>query len=212
MQSIFIQNLWSFLDTESTPLTTIVAIIGVLFAILNLRKISQDSHDRSRPYIALEPRVGVQLNGSIDLVVTNYGQSAARALKIDTSNKHDYDNKDYILEALKGFMGEERYLAPNSSLRIMWRRDYVDGDGNEHINGMPEKIDITVTYKGPKRRLPGTTKQYSEVITVDTGFVRVSPAPYQGNKINYSGDEQIKVLKDIDLAIRTLNQHTANHY
>lgn len=207
MQSPLLENLWSFFDTESAPLTTIVAIIGVLFAMWNLKKISQDSHDRSRPYIALEPRPGIQLYGAIDLVVTNYGQSPAKNVVIKPQEPIEQREQDYILPHLNRFFGRCIHMAPNASFRIMWRSVYKDS-----INGAPESTKLKVTYEGHTRNLLGFTHKYSEVIIVDTSFVDAAPAPSEGAKNDYNGDEQIKVLKNIDLALRALNQHTANHY
>lgn len=207
MQSHFIQNLWSFLTTEAVPLTTIAAILGVIFAVLNLRKIAQDSHDRTRPYIALEPRLGVQLNGAIDLVITNYGQSPANNIVLTPIDPLEPGEDEYILPFLEKFIGRQFHMAPDASFRIMWR-NITKG----RTCGAPEVTRVKVTYQGPKRTMFFFQKTYKEEITVDCGFVRATPAPSKGARTNYSGDDQIKALKNIDLAIRTLNQHTANHY
>lgn len=91
---------WSFLKTEAVPLTVITAILGVIFAVLNLMKLASDSRERTRPYIALEPRLGVHLDGAIDLVVTNYGQSPAHNVVLKPLGKLEAGKDEYILPLL----------------------------------------------------------------------------------------------------------------
>ena len=199
-------DLWSFLKTEAVPLTVITAILGVIFAVLNLMKLASDSRERTRPYIALEPRLGVHLNGAIDLVVTNYGQSPAHNVVLKPLGKLEGGENEYILPLLDKVFNRTFYLAPHASFRIMWRTVKA-----EKVGGTPEVLDVEVTYTWDKPGLFRRKFQYTEVITVDTGFTAAAPVPVTGPK-RMSGDSRDKVLVNIDNAIRTLSQHVANRY
>ncbi|MFW0168768.1 hypothetical protein [Rothia sp. P4278] len=206
MFSSFFLDLWSFFKTESAPVTAITAILGVLFAVLNLRKLAQDSHDRTRPYIALEPRLGVQLNGAIDLVVTNYGQSPAQNVVLRPLEKFEPGDDEYILERLEKVLNRPFYIAPNASFRVMWRSIYLGND-----SGAPEVVQVEVTYQDTKKRLFRKSRTYREILTVDTGFAVATPLPSQGPR-RTSGKESEKALVNIANALRTLNQHIGNRY
>lgn len=196
---------WSFLKTEAVPLTVITAILGVIFAVLNLMKLASDSQERTRPYIALEPRLGVHLNGAIDLVVTNYGQSPAQKVVIRPLEKLDFTEDDYILPLLNNFFGRQLYLAPGASFRIMWRTVKKG-----RIKGVPETLHVEVSYESTKKNRFKRSKKYKEILVVDTGFTVAAPEPTPGGKTNDPGTQVEKSLKNIDLALRALNQHIAN--
>lgn len=86
MAHISLFSIKSFLHTESPMIFAVTAVIGICLAIANLLSISRDSRARTRPYITLEPQLGVQNNGSIDLVISNHGNSPVRKLKIENIN------------------------------------------------------------------------------------------------------------------------------
>ncbi|HIY94591.1 MAG TPA: hypothetical protein H9821_02845 [Candidatus Rothia avicola] len=197
---------WSFLKTEAVPLTVITAILGVIFAVLNLMKLASDSRERTRPYIALEPRLGVHLDGAIDLVVTNYGQSPAHNVVLKPLGKLEAGKDEYILPLLDKVFNRSFYLAPHASFRIMWRTIEA---GSEC--GAPEVLDVEVTYSWSKPTLLWRNRDYTEVITVDTGFTAAAPMPATG-PIRKLGSPSEKSLANINNAIRTLSQHVANRY
>lgn len=203
--SIFL-DLWSFLKTEAAPLTVLTAILGVIFAVLNLMKLVSDSRERTRPYIALEPRLGVHLNGAIDLVVSNYGQSPAHNIKLKPLDVLEPGEKDYILPRLNKVFERSFFMAPHASFRLMWR-----SVKDSRQCGAPEVCLVEVTYQSSKSNWLRRQQTYKEVVTVDTSFTMAAPASVTG-ATTHTGTPEQKALKNINLAIRTLNQHIANRY
>lgn len=198
-------DLWSFLKTEAAPLTVITAILGVVFAVLNLMKLASDSRERTRPYIALEPRLGVHLNGAIDLVVTNYGQSPAHNLVLKPLGKLEDGKNEYILPLLDKVFNRPFYLAPQASFRIMWRTVKKGETG-----GAPETLQVEVSYESTKKNCFKRTRKYKEIQVVDTGFTVAAPKPESGGNTTDPGTQIEKSLKNINSALRALNQHIAN--
>lgn len=204
--SIFI-DLWSFLKTEAAPLTVLTAVLGIIFAVLNLMKLVSDSRERTRPYIALEPRPGVHLNGSVDLVVTNYGQSTAQNITLKPLEPLDPGENEYILPLLNKLFERSFYMAPHASFRLMWRSVASGGKC-----GAPEVCQVEVVYQSTKANWLRKQKTYKEIVIVDTGFIVAAPEPVDGANTAGSGTPEQKALKNINLALRTLNQHIANRY
>jgi len=199
VQHIFL-NVWSFLKTESTQLTALTALIGVFFALWNLWKLSRDSRSRTRPYVYLEPKLGVQLNGQVDLVITNYGNTPAERIRITPLTPIEpHGDDDWMHKIIQSFLTKELFLGPRANIRVMWR-----SARNNRPAGAPENIKLKVTYYGSgfwRQHVP-----YKELVTVDTSYTQVAPEPSQGS-VNENSDKQLEALKNINNALRALNMH-----
>ena len=192
----------SFFKTESSTITAVTAVLGTIFALWNLRAISRDSRARARPYVTFEPVPGVQNMGSIDLLIVNRGSSPANRLSFDVPDRWKEKEDDYITEGFFDLLGKEFFLAPGAQMRLMWR------SVGRFEAGADDKHHITVTYQDTSLRTLWWKKKYKDEFIIDTSFVPLMPAPQEGSKSNNSNDDpQTKTLKDINHALRTLNEH-----
>lgn len=192
----------SFFKTESSTITAVTAVLGTIFALWNLRAISRDSRARARPYVTFEPVPGIQNNGAIDLLIVNRGSSPATHLSFDVLDRWEAKEDDYITEKFFNILGKEFFLAPGAQMRLMWR---AVGKFNA---GADEKHRIVAIYQDSSARTLWWKKKYKDEFIIDTSFVVLMPAPQEGSKSNNSNDDpQTKTLKDINHALRTLNEH-----
>ncbi|MEV7801157.1 hypothetical protein AB0O14_18905 [Microbacterium foliorum] len=192
-------------------ITAVTAVAGTWLAIKNLMSIKEDSEAQTRPYIYASLALGVQLNGSVDLVVENQGKTPAQNIRFyledpssAKSNEHICIKPyDYIWPRLKEVMFSNAfYLPPQGKIRWMWASIYINTDenGKKHLdeekklvettppagrttNGIVQASILRVTYQSS----PGVFKKtqvYEEVfplLDADT-FTSLAPMPAEGTE------------------------------
>lgn len=203
MACIALFNIKSFLHAESPVIVAVTAVIGTCLAIANLLSISRDSRARTRPYITLEPKLGVQNNGSIDLVISNRGNSPARRLKVKIIDPWEEKEGDYITQELLRVLDREFFLAPGAHIRLMWR------DAGQVEAGSDDLHNLAISYYATSGFLGFRNKYipYTDKFIIDTGYISCVPEPAVGAKSISRASKEIKALEDIKNSLHTLNIH-----
>lgn len=203
MACIALFNIKSFLHAESPVIVAVTAVVGTCLAIANLLSISRDSRARTRPYITLEPKLGVQNNGSIDLVISNRGNSPARRLKVKIIDPWEEKEGDYITQRLLRALEQEFFLAPGAHIRLMWR------DVSQVEAGADDSHNLAISYYATSGFLGFRNKYmpYTDNFTIDTGYILCVPEPAVGAELTSGASKEIKALEDIKHALHTLNIH-----
>ncbi|WP_152901551.1 hypothetical protein [Rothia dentocariosa] len=204
MACIALFNIKSFLHTESPVIVAVTAVIGTCLAIANLLSISRDSRARTRPYIILEPKLGVHNNGSIDLVISNHGNSPARKIKVEIIDPWEEKEEDYITQNLLRALDREFFLTPGAHVRLMWRNVRQDAKaGADDIHYLAISYYATSGFLGFRNKY----MPYRDKFTIDTGYTLCIPMPEEGARSNSKDSKELKALEDIKNALHTLNRH-----
>lgn len=187
----------------ATAAGVLVGLIAALAAIRQLRMISRDSRDRTRPYVQLDVVPGLQGPGSWDLIIENRGASAAHDVRIDAGTLEPVDDEDHIVGALSVYLATPRTLVPGARRRLMWAFNLPDRGIRA---GVLEGRTVQVLYRdeqGMRRRRPSRPFEDNFLLEdVTSTAAGIYPAPTEGRTTN-SNDP----LKNINLAVRSLSAH-----
>lgn len=180
----------------ATAAGVVVALVAALAALRQLRMISKDSHDRTRPYVQLDILPGLQGPGSWDLILENRGASTARNVLLAAGDLEPADSEDHIVKPLISYLSKPRTLVPGARRRLMWAYR-LEGRGIRA--GVLEERRVHVSYSDQRGNRYRDEFLLEDVTTVAAG---VYPAPTEGRK---SGSKD--TLEDINLAVRAVGAH-----
>lgn len=243
IKDFFTFHLWSFLKTEKdliaslgSIITAFTAVAGVWFGLKNLRSLKEnseamkeDSEAQTRPYVQASLALGVQLNGSVDLILENRGNSTADNISLHIEGFTGTDDKnDYIKSGYETKVLPKKYsLAPQTKYRWMWasfrgnssnqnqqilneKKEIIKElePGDQYRKGFCEEVTLRVDYQSAKGVFR-TIQRYTETYTLDAeGVVALAPQPFEGTTKTSTSQSADKSLANINEALRTLNIHT----
>ncbi|MGO4300408.1 hypothetical protein [Leifsonia sp. RAF41] len=132
------------------------AVVTAIIAVIALGSTANDSRERSRPLVFAMFRQAEHSDTSFELVVRNYGASAARELSVTFDPPLSAEDRQ---ETRTDFVAR-RYdrtiplLPPGSELSNTWWGGRVAAGGNELVNGLntPDEVTVSVRYKGNRIR------------------------------------------------------------
>jgi hypothetical protein len=140
-----------------SPYTAVISALATVatatIAVIALGSTSRDSRERSRPMIFAMFREAEHSDSSFELVVKNFGLSAARdvEVKFDPPLSQD-DRKDELTDFVaKRYDKPIPLLPPGSELtNTWWGGGTAPDSGNELVNRLstPDEVVVKVTYKG----------------------------------------------------------------
>lgn len=154
----------------------------------------RDSRASVRPYIFAELVPGLWGTDSCDLRIQNFGKTPARNLVIDASSWPEGDEE--FSTKLRKFCQTPRTVPPGASHRLIWHADGLT-EGDAFDKG--ERVTITLTYGDDNGG------RWSEDYQIEIAMMQVEPAPNQGSE--NVGQGTVKILKDINHALRAMNVH-----
>ena len=160
---------WKWVNTNAAAVSATAAVVTAFIAVVAIRATASDSRRRTRPYVIVDLRPDQDHpSGTMDLIVENVGQSAARDLAIEflpplaiASDKS---------ENLLWFIGE-RYrtpiplLAPGQHLANTWRIAHSRLEDEGKIG--PAVTSAQVSYRGTGRR-----RRYSDTFALNAAVVQ----------------------------------------
>ena len=134
----------------ATAATAVIAIVA-------LGSTARDSRERSRPMIFAMFREAEHSDSSFDLVVKNFGTSAARDLVVEFDPPlTEEERKDELTDFVaKRYDNPIPLLPPGSELtNTWWGGGITPGGGNELTNQLntPDEVAVSVSYKGNRFR------------------------------------------------------------
>lgn len=166
---------------------------SLLAAAENSRQQLTDSRARTRPYVSAQIVPGFHGDHSLDLRLTNTGNSTARNLTLTTDWPAQLDATTRKLQAM---FSAPRDLAPQSSYRVTWR---IQHDMQGPFEGMGIAGAVTMRYGSDD---PGA-QNYTDHLRFD--YTTWGPVPLLSITTDGSGDP----LKNLDLGVRALVENMA---
>src|SRR5680860_4204 len=141
------------LDPYVAVISALATVATAVVAIVALGSTARDSRERSRPMIFAMFREAEHSDSSFELVVKNFGLSAARDLDVEFDPPlSEDDRKDELTDFVaKRYDNPIPLLPPGSELtNTWWGGGIAPGSGNELVNRLstPEEVVVKVTYKG----------------------------------------------------------------
>ncbi|WGY04330.1 hypothetical protein QI633_11290 [Nocardioides sp. QY071] len=191
--------------TAISTLGTGIATVGLVVvaqrtfggAADQLRLLQEQAQRDSRPYVTVRAVPGLHGAGFWDLVVENFGKSAAYEVTVDAGPITPRDANDHISERLADYLATPRTLVPGARERVMWRSEDAPSMGVTE-SGAPAAVTCRLSYRNEQ------LDQFEETYPLDLmGYGAVVPMPTEGPRASGTGKE----LANIEKALRTLNVH-----
>ena len=186
------------------------AILTAVIAVVALASTARDSRERSRPLVTALFRMAEHSDTAFELVVRNYGTSAARDLQVvfDPTLTEE-DRSDGLTDMVaKRYDSPIPLLPPGSELTNTWWRGKNTG-GNELVNGLntPEEVQVNVSYKGNRiRRYRDTFQLHADTIKLTTYSVSSASTPGRMKTIADSLKTVATELKNTNRQLRDIGR------
>ncbi|MGD8202452.1 hypothetical protein ACQE98_17560 [Ornithinimicrobium sp. W1679] len=195
-------EVWHWINENGTGLGGIAAIVTAMIAILALRATQRDSHDRTRPVIIVELQPAEHNTDAIDLVVRNYGLSAAFEVQVEFDPElcvPEHDGPYMTTYLLRRYQRPLSLLAPGQELRNIWAsyRD-MGGEDLENHEPTPDVATAAVSY------LDGQGRRYAQ--TFDLSIEAVSMTTFSISSTSIPGR-----LASVDKSLRTIANAAAQN-
>lgn len=138
---------WAWLNANSGAVEAAATVLAALIAAGALLSAAYDSRSRSRPLVAAEHRLAPHSDTSIQLLIKNYGQSAARSVKVQFNPDlpDDKDTRDVRLR----YGSVISWLNPGQELVNTWLIPrYESNNYAGNVYSFPDRVTVTLTYWG----------------------------------------------------------------
>jgi hypothetical protein len=178
----WLKGIANLLAPYANVIAAFAAVLTAVVAIVALGSTARDSRDRSRPLVFAMFRESEHSDTSFELVVRNFGTSAARDLKVEFDPPFSDEAR---VDTLTDFVAK-RYdnniplLPPGSELTNTWWGGGVSAGSNELTNRLstPEEVVVKVSYKGNRfRRYSDDFKLHADTIKLRTHAVSSTSMP-----------------------------------
>ena len=188
-------NVWSFISDQAGPLTALAAVLTAVIAIGALRATANDSRERTRPIVLVFFRLSPNNESAFDLVLRNYGSSAASDINVKFDPPFDEEaRKDHMVKSLA-----QRYdkpvplLPPGSEItNVWWALDFRAAEhSGKNRYPTPDEATVTIIYKGNRRR------PYSEKIKLDTNWMKGDTSTTSSSSRPGLAKQNTEALKNI---------------
>lgn len=180
------------LGPYANVISAFAAVVTAVIAIVALSSTARDSRDRSRPLVFAMFREAEFSDSAFDLVIKNFGTSAARDLTVTFEPQLTAeDRKDELTDFVaKRYDAPIPLLPPGGELtNTWWGGGMSPNGGNELINRLstPEEVAVTVSYKGNRlRRYSDTFQLSADTIKLRTYTVSSTSMPGRMKSITES--------------------------
>lgn len=130
-----------WISAVSTAATLVVAIVAAGIVLFQLKQAKRLELDKSQPYVVMYMEESISPD-FIDLVIRNYGQTAAFDVKLELNPMPTRTQEGAEVVELPESIP---VLAPGQEWRTHW-----DQASERHYSALPERHEGTITYWGPK--------------------------------------------------------------
>lgn len=206
-----VANAWDWIGTQQAILVALAAVITAIIAIFALRATASDSRERSRPIVLAFFRLATHNESAFDLVVHNFGSSAASDIDVSFDPPFDEDaRKNHMVNTLaQRYEKRVPLLPPGSEItNVWWALDFTAPNGSgKNRYPTPDEAVMTITYKGNRIR------RYTEKIKLDTNWMKggtssVSSASRPG--LEKQNADSLKKIAAESRAVRSLLREIAD--
>ena len=181
------------------------AAVAAWFAAINgsrtLRQARRDSKARSRPMVVAELRSPPYTHGTQALVITNYGPSIARNVRVTFDPEIPDPAPEKATKSWTPFL-KRRYASPISVLTPGMELDNLYFVGRPGANGQfenneptPPQVTVTISYDGPDET------PYRDTFDLDIGLLRQRTYAESSTSPEGQAKEALKLLKRIQQAL-----------
>lgn len=206
-----IANSWEWVGSQQAVLVALAAVVTAIIAIFALRSTASDSRERSRPIVLAFFRKSPHNESAFDLVVHNYGTSAASDIDVEFDPPFTAEQRnDHMVKALAQRYDKPVPLMPPGAeiTNVWWALDFSapNGSGSNRYP-TPDEALVSITYTGNRRR------RYEEKINLDTSWMKgdtstVSSASRPG--LHKQNTTSLKKIADESRASRLLLRDIAD--
>lgn len=163
-------NAWEWVGDQQSVLVALAAVVTAVIAIVALRSTASDSRERTRPIVLAFFRKSPNNESAFDLVVHNYGTSAASDIDVKFQPPFgDEERKDHMVKSLA-----QRYdkpvplLPPGAEItNVWWALDFTAPDeSGKNRYPTPDETVVSITYKGNRMR------RFKEKVKLDTNWMK----------------------------------------
>ncbi|NHW45916.1 hypothetical protein HAV21_03260 [Paenarthrobacter sp. MSM-2-10-13] len=130
-----------WISAVSTAATLLIAIVAATIALFQLKQAKKLELDKSQPYVVMtmEESIGPEF---IDLVIKNYGQTAAYDVRVELSPSPTRVQEGAEVVHLPEVIP---VMAPGQEWRVHW-----DSASDRYGSNLPDRHEGTITYLGEK--------------------------------------------------------------
>lgn len=165
-----VANAWEWVGSQQATLVALAAVLTAIIAIFALHSTASDSRERSRPIVLAFFRPAPHNESAFDLVVHNYGTSAASDIDVSFDPPFGEDErKDHMVDALAQRYEKRVPLMPPGSeiTNVWWALDFTAPNGSgKNRYPTPDQAVMTISYKGNRIR------RYKEKVKLDTNWMK----------------------------------------
>lgn len=201
------------MDPYVGVISTFATVVTAIIAVVALGSTARDSRDRSRPLVFATFREAVHSDSSFELVVKNYGTSAARDLevKFDPPFTAEHRGDELTNFVAKRYDDPIPLLPPGSELtNTWWGGGMTPGGGNELTNRLntPDEVIVIVSYKGNRiRRYRDAFQLSADTIKLKTYSVSSTSMPGRVKLIAESLKSIATETKATNKLLRDIGRH-----
>lgn len=197
-------NLWEWIGAQQGPVVALAAIVTAVIAIVALRSTAKDSRERSRPIVLAYFRKSPNNESAFDLVVHNYGTSAAADVDVTFEPPFtDAQRKDHMVDSLAQRYEKPIPLMPPGSeiTNVWWSLDFsAPNHSGKNRHPIPDEAVITITYKR------NWLCSYKEKIKLDTAWMKGDTSTISSASRPGLAKQNAAALTKIAAEMRAANQ------
>lgn len=165
-----VANAWEWVGDQQATIVALATVLTAIIAIVALRSTASDSRERSRPIVLAFFRLAPHNDSAFDLVVHNYGTSAAADIDVTFDPPFgESERQDHMIDALaQRYEKRVPLLPPGSEItNVWWALDFAAPSGSgRNRHATPDQAVVTITYKGNRIR------RYKEKVKLDTNWMK----------------------------------------
>lgn len=199
-----VANIWEWVGNQQGPLVVLTAVATAIIAIIALRSTANDSRERSRPIILTFFRKSPNNESAFDLVLHNYGVSAAFDVRVEFTPPFSAEQRsvDHMVDALA-----QRYekpipvMPPGADItNVWWALDFAAPNlSGKNRHNIPDEAEVTISYKGNRIR------RYKETVKLDTNWMKGDSSTQSSASRPGMAKQNTESLKKIAAEMRGAN-------
>lgn len=191
-------------SANSSRVAADAAVDSVNQMKIDSERMREDSARSSRPYVFARVVPSISGNATWDLIVENFGNSAAYNVRFDISNCCEVDHEDKVRSGIRDLASSSFSLPPSSHIRLFFYVPSTETSSPSYSQGF-KRATVQLRY------VDSDQNPYSDPpIALDTDVLSHTPVPFTGSKAT-SGDDPhlrniIHSLRAISLQLGELNR------
>jgi hypothetical protein len=172
---------------------------------------TQDSEDRTRPYVTMNIVPSIAGHGALDLVLANTGATAAINVRFELLGAHFglSDDDTHVGPGLREFFSTPFELAPGAKMRLFWHLPDSPAEQSDKPGAMGAPVvgELQATYGRDVDGQPGPHEYVTKHRYDFALWPKITPEAWTGKRNEGSSSDPLTHLKNIDFGIRAVAHH-----